>query len=139
MLFSPVMITYPTGNRLMIEDLLLEQLREMPFPFVTKFYDAKDFWDIYGYVVPEDESNQNNFENEPLPSGETENMSFDELMEAAQICRYRDEELLKTYLDKAYELYQNGQYEDNFYVGLMWYYKGEFEESADFYCKGGEV
>ncbi|MCM1303590.1 MAG: hypothetical protein NC305_02220 [Lachnospiraceae bacterium] len=140
MLFAPSVITYPRGNRLMIEPLLLEQLKETPFPFVTRFYDASHFWDNFGYEAPTDGSGQTDPGNEPLPSGETENMSFDELMEAVVICGKRNEkELQKIYVDAAYALYQNGHYEDSFNVGLMWYYKGEFEESAEFYARGGEV
>lgn len=141
MLFSPSMITYPAGNRLMIEPLLLEQLKETPFPFVTRFYDAEHFWDIFGYIEPEDDdSYRNSLANESMPSGETEGMNFDELMRAAEICDYYEEKNLKAiYLEAAYVLYQKEKYEDSFYVGLMWFYKGESETKAEFYYKGGEV
>lgn len=133
MVFSPFLLSFPERQSA-IEPLLLEQFHEMPFPYVTRFYDYYGFWEEARTPF---ERNGRQSDIDELPDGTTEGLSFDELMENAHTCWNRNEELLKIYTDTAYQKFENGERGTSFHIGLMWYYLGYLYSSSEYYANGG--
>lgn len=135
MVFSPFFLSFPERQSA-IEPLLLEQFHEIPFPYVTKFYNYYGFWKEAGTHFERSGRQSDTVE---LPDGTTEGLSFDELMNNAYICRGRNEDLTKIYTDAAYQKFENGEHGTPFHIGLMWSYMGFLYTNPEYHANGGEV
>lgn len=145
LVFAPFLVSYQSVRE-GLESLLLTQYKQMPYPFVTRYYDP----DGMAYRVSKGywakEETQEEKEKPELPMTDPATMSFVELVEAADKCMaLKNEERERLYIDAAYTLYQNGQAIDKegkaatYQIGLMWFIKGFLDKNADYYMTGGNV
>lgn len=134
---SPFLVSYQ-NDHIGLERAVLNALQEMPYPFAARFYDP----DHQLKIAPADDpAASDTSEVQEIPDGTTVGLSFDTLMKNAQIC-YRQgyNERCQIYVDAAYALYEQGERgTDSFYLGLMWFYKGYFEDSAEYYYRAGQI
>ena len=141
---APLLTIYEP-SRSKIEPMLLAHFQEMPYMFVTKMYAPGHYQkfcrDGYGDFEQPGNENDNNRREEKQPPESVDETDFDELVDAATYYIFRDKDMARDYLNKAYEIYQSVKEEslDDFHVGSMWYYMGVLDMVAEYYYNAGEV
>lgn len=148
----PLLVTH-SSHHTGLEPLLLSEFKRMPYPFVTRFYDPKGLAGFVknGYARGDDGGEANSGQDEQdelpdIPMEDPEGMDFLPLMRAARICAQLGEtERQRIYVDAAYALYEKDRAVDEagnhawHEIGLMWFYKGSLDDSAEFYARAGDV
>ena len=157
---ASALVSYPSGSSSM-ESLILDQFRSMPFPYVTKFYQPDEYWGNAKTWIEEDiDEGREPAEEKPLPDGNTDGLTFIQLVDNGLECWNRDQDLAAIYFNAAYDMFMaksglvntgtaitasngstptivvNDDY-PAFKVGMMWYYKGSLDEADYEFALGG--
>ena len=113
--------------------------------FTKKFYDINNFRKYaengYGTEANGQMDTPDDYSDEEEPTKEIEDMDFTEAVDAMLYYYHtQDYELSEDCMNRAYGLYNNGRDNgDSFYIGLMFWYKGDYEDDGESFYRAGEI